>query len=374
MASPAISLPREMQALQITKYNAPYSLRTVPVPKPGPHDLLVKVAVASYCHTDSMVRAGAWGSALPQTASHEGSGTIVAVGESVSSSSSFAIGDRVMCGIPLHPCGSCDECTGPVETQRQYCRKTTGHIGVSTHGCAAEYVIADARTTNKIPDSVSLMSAAPLACAGRTVYRAILQTGLEKRQWVAIVGAGGGLGHLGVQFARALGLNVVAIDARDEGLALARECGANAVVDSRQDKAEVVKGVQALTDGGRGADAAIVLADHAEALACAVTKMHGTVVQVAQPATLSIPFGELVFRDIRLRGSLVASAGESEDMLRCVVDYGVKPVTNKFVGLGMEQVDAMLGLVGSGKMQGKAVLVVDPEQLRVEKDLGAEQF
>lgn len=89
------TLPSEMRALQVTQFNAPYELRTIPVPTPGPHDLLVKIAVASYCHTDSMVRAGVFKSELPQTASHEGSGTVVAVGDQVSS---FAIGDRVMCG------------------------------------------------------------------------------------------------------------------------------------------------------------------------------------------------------------------------------------------------------------------------------------
>ncbi len=95
MAAPTTSVPSAMRALQITQFNAPYELRTIPVPEPGPHDLLVKVAVAGYCHTDSMVAAGVFASQLPQTASHEGSGTVVAVGDAVSS---FEIGDRVMCG------------------------------------------------------------------------------------------------------------------------------------------------------------------------------------------------------------------------------------------------------------------------------------
>lgn len=91
----------------------------MPVPDPstlGPHDLLVKVAVASYCHTDSMIQAGVFGTALPVTASHEGAGTVVATG---SSAIDFQ-GARVMCGLPFHPCGTCLDCTGPHESWRQY--------------------------------------------------------------------------------------------------------------------------------------------------------------------------------------------------------------------------------------------------------------
>jgi D-arabinose 1-dehydrogenase-like Zn-dependent alcohol dehydrogenase len=355
-----------MRALQVTEFNAPYELRTIPVPQPGPHDLLVKVAVASYCHTDSMVASGVFKSVLPQTASHEGSGTVVAVGSAVSSS--FKAGDRVMCGIPLHPCGECEDCTGPVEGHRQYCTQMTGHIGVTTHGCAADYVLADARTSTRLPDSVSLLSAAPLACAGRTVFRAVLQTELLPDQWVAIVGSGGGLGHLGIQFARARGLKVVAIDSRDEGLALSKDYGADFVVDARREKADVVRAVQSVT-GGKGADSAIVLADHGEALAAAVTRMHGTVIQVAQPENISVPFSELIFRDIRFKGSLICSPEESYAMMDHIAEHGIKVRTNPFQSL--DKIEELLHMVESGKLRGKAVIVVDPKQIEAEQKIGA---
>ncbi|KAI0203156.1 GroES-like protein [Astrocystis sublimbata] len=364
MATSPEALPSEMRALRVTKFNAPYELCTIPVPKPGPHDLLVKVAVASYCHTDSMVHGGSFKSKLPQTFSHEGSGTVVAVGDKASS---FGIGDRVMCGVPLHPCGECEDCTGPVESYRQYCTQITGNVGVTTDGCAAEFVIVDARTTTKIPDSISFLSAAPLACAGRTVYRAIRQTELSPGQWLAIVGSGGGLGHLGIQFARAMGLRVVAVDARDDGLALSKNYGADFVVNAAREKAEVVKEVQSVT-GGKGVDSAVVLADHAEALAAAITRMHGTLVQVAQPETISVPFAEIIFRDIKIKGTLICSPLESEEMLRCVAEHGVTVRTNPFQGL--DRIEELLGLVRSGKLRGKALLVVDPEQIEAEKRLG----
>ncbi|KAI1269549.1 GroES-like protein [Xylariaceae sp. FL1019] len=360
-----MALPSEMQALQISKFNTPYELRTVSVPQPGPYDLLVKVAVASYCHTDAMVSSGVFKPTLPVTASHEGSGTVAAIGEAVTK---FKVGDRVMCGIVLHPCGDCDECTSTVEDRSRYCPNITGHVGVTIDGCAADYVIVDERTSTALPDEITFLSAAPLACAGRTVYRAVLQTKLKPGQWVAIVGSGGGLGHLGIQFARAKGLKVIAIDARDEGLALSREYGADIVVDARESKDNVVRQVKMATDG-KGADSSIVLADHTEALAAAVTRNHGTVVQIAQPDNVTIPFAEFIFRDIRFEGSLQCSPEESEDMVRCIAEYGVKVSTKPFYGL--DKAGELLDLVRSGKLRGKAVIVVDPAQIEEEQKIGA---
>lgn len=296
----------------------------------APLDLLVKVAVASNCHTDSMVQQGVFGRPLPQTASHEGSGTIVKVGSDVKD---FKVGDRVMCGLPLHPCGHCGDCLGP-ETNRQYCTQIEGHIGVQTNGCFADYVKCDSRSTTRLADSVSFMSAAPLACAGRTVYRSVLKTGLKSGEWVSFVGSGGGLGHLGIQFAKALGMKVIGVDARDEGLELSKKYGADVVVDARKGKEEVVKQIQAVT-GGNGADSTVVLADHKDAcaLGCASTKMHGTLVQIAQPDIIEIPFPEIIFRDIRIVGSLISSADESAEMMKVIAEHGISVTTHPFQGL-----------------------------------------
>ncbi|KAK8062024.1 Alcohol dehydrogenase 4 [Apiospora phragmitis] len=362
MTQPPPPVPDHMQAVQVVEHNAPYQLRTVPVPTIdaedlGPHDLLVKVAAASYCHTDGMVAAGVFGDRLPVTASHEGSGTVVRVGGGGDASSSgFRVGDRVMCGLPFHPCGSCGDCRGGQdgegiddEGRQQYCASTEGHVGVHIDGCFAEYVRVGARFTTKLPQGVSLLRAAPLACAGRTVWRAVLQTGLKRGQWIAIVGSGGGLGHLGIQFAKkALGLRVIGIDARDEALTLSDSMGADAT-------------------NGPGADATVVLSDApgAAALGCAVTRMHGTVVQVAQPDEVSVPFQELVFRDIRLKGSLLCSPAESRAMLEAVAAHGVEVRTNLFRGL--DSIGELMERVKGGRVQGKAVIVVDQRQIDVEE-------
>lgn len=316
-----------------------------------------------------MVLSGVFASqtpSLPLTASHEGAGTVIATGLSVTT---FAPGDRIMVGLPLHPCGACPDCRGP-ETHRQYCARVAGHVGVMVHGCFAHYVVCDARSSSLLPDKVSFASAAPLACAGRTIWRGIEQCGLKSGEWIALVGAGGGLGHLGVQFAKARGLEVVGIDARDEGVALAGEAGADVVVDARMGKEGVVERVKGVT-GGRGVDAAVVISDAATAtgLACAVTKMHGTVIQIAQPESVVVPFQELVFRDVRIRGSLVASPDESRRMLECVAEKGIKVKTNPFYGL--DKIGELTELVHGGKIQGKAIIVVDQEQMEREKELGA---
>jgi propanol-preferring alcohol dehydrogenase len=255
-------------------------VREIPVPKDlAPKDLLIKVAVASLCHTDFMVIEGIMGTSLPCTGSHEGSGTVVAVGSSVTD---FKIGDRVMSGIIYHPCGSCSDCLGP-ENYRNYCSKSGGYLGVTASGFFAEYARIDATQAAKVPDRVSFQTAAPMACAGGTIWRAVTLAGLNAGQWLALVGSGGGLGHLGVQFAKALGLNVIGIDARDEGLELTKKGGADLVLDARKGKEHVVEEVHKVT-GGEGVPVTIVIsdADSATALGCAVTQMHGTVIQLAQ--------------------------------------------------------------------------------------------
>jgi len=367
--SPA-DLPKKMKAVQVVEFNKPYQLRDVDVPTGlQPTDLLVKVAVASNCHTDGMVQSGVFGAPLPQTASHEGAGTVVAVGGAEAEKRGFKVGDRVMCGLPLHPCGSCHDCLGP-ESQTQYCMNLEGHVGVHVDGCFAEYVKVDCRSTTPLPDEVSFESAAPLACAGRTIWRGVLQADLKKGEWLAIVGSGGGLGHLGIQFAKALGLQVIGVDARDEGLSLSKDNGADVVVDARKGKEEAVKEVHKVTNG-MGADATICISDAptAAGLACALTKMHGLMVQIAQPDEVTIPFPELIFRDIRIHGSLICSEEQSRSMLKCVAEHGITVKTNSFQGL--DKIHDLVEMVHGGKIQGKAIIVVDPEQIEQEKKHGA---
>lgn len=276
----SLGIPKEMLAAQVTEFNQPYKVHKVPVTSElGPYDLLMKVAVASLCHTDLMVSEGLMGTELPCNASHEGAGTVVGIGAEVSG---FKAGDRVMAGILYQPCGTCPDCLGP-ENYSQYCARSGGYLGVTRHGHFAEYARIDSRTAAVLPDKVSFETAAPLACAGITIYRGIMLSGVKKGEWLAMTGSGGGLGHLGVQFAKALGLKMIGIDARDEGLELTRRGGADVVIDARKGHDLVVKQVHAVTNG-EGVTCTLNVSDAKDAMktACAVTKMHGTVIQIAQ--------------------------------------------------------------------------------------------
>ncbi|KZP19195.1 GroES-like protein [Athelia psychrophila] len=342
-------IPQTMLAAQLVQYDKPYEIREVPTPNSlSAHDMLIRVAVASLCHTDGMVTAGIFKTSLPCTASHEGAGTVAALGSNVNE---FHIGDRVLCGLAYGRCGMCADCTGPEEST-QYCTKS------------GEYVVVDAREANLLPGNLSFQSAAPLACAGTTIWSGIVRAELKPGEWLAIVGAGGGLGHLGVQMAKAQGLNVIGIDTRDEGLAFSTSCGAH-TIDARNGKESVVAQVQALT-GGAGVDATVNVSDanSAAGLSAAVTKMHGRMVQIAQPPEVSIPFAELVFRDVRVVGSLTSSRGEAQKMLQLVAKHNIKVHTVPFDGLA--EIQKCVELAHSGKLVGKGVILIDKEA--VEND------
>ncbi|KAL8759323.1 MAG: hypothetical protein Q9199_000854 [Rusavskia elegans] len=359
-------VPNNMLAVQVFEYNKPYAFNDIPTPTSlSEYDLLLKIKVASLCHTDGMVSAGDFSTKLPCTASHEGCGEVVAWGSSVKD---FKKGDRVMAAIPFHRCGHCPDCLGPEEFHH-YCPNLEGHLGVTTHGAFAEYMLCDARVSSRIPDKVSYETAAPMACAGITIWGGLVNACLKAGETVALVGAGGGLGHLGCQFAKAMGLQVVGIDARDPGLDLARSSGADVVIDARIGKEKVVEEVKKVTDQ-KGVDSALTISDapDAAALACAITKMHGTMVQIAQPPEVSIPYHELIFRDIRIHGSLLSRRLKSESirMLDFVAEHNITVKTNPFFGL--KEVPNLVELAHSGKMAGKGVVIVDEDEIRKEKE------
>lgn len=163
---------------------------------------------------------------------------------------------------------------------------------------------------------------------------------------------------------------MIGIDARDEGLALSKEYGADIVIDIRKDLDAAVKEVHAVTNG-HGVDSTIGLSDHptAAATACAITRFHGVLVQIAQPDQVSVPFHELIFRDIKIHGSLISSAAQSEEMVKCVSDNGISFKSQVFHR--WESFESLLDQVHEGKVKGKALIVVDPAQIEEEKNLGA---
>jgi alcohol dehydrogenase, propanol-preferring len=167
-----------------------------------------------------------------------------------------------------------------------------------------------------------------------------------------------------VQFAVAKGIKVVAIDAKDSGLELSRKAGAQVVLDARSGKDAVVKQVQEAT--GRFVKTSLVLSDTGTAteLGASITKMGGIVVQVAQPKTVAVPFQEVIFRDIRIVGSLLASRSQLQDLVEFVVEHDIEVETKVFEGL--DSLPDVLRVAEEGKVSGKLVVVLDKEA--VERD------
>lgn len=241
---------------------------------------MLKVAVAGLCHSDLEYLKGTFPDITrPVTGSHEGTGVLIAKGSAVTK---FRIGDRILAGQTFGRCGDCEICHGP-ENYRHYCPNKETMMSVHRNGAFQEYLVVDGREAAIIPDGMSFVTAAPLACAGMTSWRGVKQCGLKEGQWIAVVGSGGGLGHLAVQFAKkCFGLKVIGVDARDEGLALTKEVGVDLVVDAREGKEKVREKVYEVTDG-KGVDAALCVSDAKSAVPTAgfITKDHGLVVQVA---------------------------------------------------------------------------------------------
>ncbi|TDZ27724.1 alcohol dehydrogenase [Colletotrichum spinosum] len=360
---------KTMQAAVVKEFGKPWTLEEIPTPTVeslGEHDILIKVAVASFCHTDVMVLNGDFHDTPSGLAgSHEPSGTVAALG--AEAAKTFAVGDRIIAIGIRGPCGDCIDCNGPEEF-RLSCKFNRGYAGISAPGAFQEYTVLDDRFAVRIPDALSFVKAAPLTCAGCTSWRAVKRAGVKPGGWLGIVGSGGGLGHLAIQFAVKQGISVVGVEARDVALDLTRRSGAQAV-DVRAGKDATVEQVRRII-GPRGAgrgdelcDATIVLSDAESAIhtAMTITKGHGLVVEVAQPPRVNFPFQEMIFRDIRLMGSNLSSRAELADLVDFVAEKGLDVETIVFRGL--ESLTDVYKLAESGTTAGKIVVIVDEEQV-----------
>ncbi|KAK0646790.1 chaperonin 10-like protein [Cercophora newfieldiana] len=338
--------PPTMKAQTLTAFNTPYTPATLPTPLPtAPYDLLIRVSAASYCHTDAVLAAGQmppFPTSFPHIGCHEFAGTILSL--PANSTSPYPVGTRL--GVPgrsFHPCGTCSDCaSGPTAGNPDadppgysvYCPSATNH-GISGPGGFQEYAVVDWRQVAVIPEGMSDAEAATMMCAGLTIYAAIKRCGLERGERLGIMGAGGGLGHIGVQFAeRVFGLRVVGVDVKDGPLGLAREVsgGEVRVVDGRVEGAEEVVASLGEEDGRvggeRGVDAVIILPESQRAFeyGMGLLRNHGKCVVVSFPKEgFKFQAGDVVFRDIQIVGSLVGSNKVLREMLEKAAEHGVKP-------------------------------------------------
>jgi propanol-preferring alcohol dehydrogenase len=240
--APKLTIPTTMRAATVVAFGKPLELREWPVPVPGPNEILVKTEACGVCHTDLHAADGDWPlkPTPPFIPGHEAIGIVVAMGESVTS---VKMGERV--GVPwlYAACGHCEYCL----TAHEPVCATAKFGGYTQNGGFAPYLIANPDYVAHIPDGLGAKQAAPLICAGITTYKGIKETEAKPGQWIVISGCGG-LGHLGIQYAKAMGLLVCAVDIDDGKLALAKKLGADVIVNAKQ--GDPVALVQKATSGG----------------------------------------------------------------------------------------------------------------------------
>ena len=220
-----------MKAAVVPQLGAPLEIRDLPVPRPGAGQVLVRIEASGLCHTDIHAARGDWPvkPKIPLIPGHEGVGIIESLGDGVDT---LAVGDRVALPWLGHACGHCRSCVAGWET---YCT-TPQYMGYTMDGSYAEYAVGNASHVVRVPEGVSSFDAAPLTCAGVTTYKALKVAHPQPGETAMVVGIGG-LGHLGLQYAKIFGTTTVAVDVDDAKLQLAKDLGADHVVDARGDQA-----------------------------------------------------------------------------------------------------------------------------------------
>jgi alcohol dehydrogenase, propanol-preferring len=302
-----MSLPRTMKAAVVPALGRPLEIREVPVPEIGGGQILMRVRASGVCHTDLHAAEGDWPEkpTAPFIPGHEGVGEVAAVGPGVKH---MKEGDRI--GAPwLHTaCGRCEHCVGGWETLCESQQMT----GYTVDGGYAEFVRADADYVGLLPDGLDWGPAAPVLCAGVTVYKGLKETDAKPGDWVAISGIGG-LGHMAVQYAKAMGLNVVAVDIHDDKLALARSLGANMTFHAGEQ--DPVTELQKLMGGVHGVLVTAV-SNAAFAQAVGMLRRGGFMSLVGlPPGDFPLPIFEIVLKRITVRGSIVGIRNDLREAL-----------------------------------------------------------
>lgn len=354
-----------MRAQVLEEFNKEYVFKNISKPnKPEGKDILVEVLAASYCHTDAVFASGSMWKDLPRVGSHEFAGKIVALGPDVDKSRGLSEGQYV--GVPgraYRPCENCYECKnndGDPPDYGVWCTKA-GNLGLSRDGGFEEFALADSRQVAPMPDGLTAVDTAPLMCAGLTIWNALetagvnLSGGDNSHLTIAILGAAGGLGHLGVQFAAKLGCKVIAVDAGEKALAFLKEvvdglgpdASKIALVDAKTQKAEDVRlevcgQPEPSLEGEKGANGAIILPESQQAFefGMKLLKSHSILVTVSFPID-GFHFNprDLVFRHIKMQGVLVGRNRHLRAMLEFAAKKGVRA---KSVTYTLEQLNDLV--------------------------------
>jgi len=334
-----------MNAAVVEHFGAPLVVREVPVPTPGPGQALVKISATGVCHTDLHAADGDWPvkPTLPFIPGHEGAGIVAALGSGVSH---LKEGDRVGIAWLHSACGHCNFCLSGWET---LCLEQK-NSGYSVNGSFAQYAVGQADYLGRIPKDLSFVDAAPILCAGVTTYKGLKETNARPGEWVVISGVGG-LGHVAIQYAKAMGLHVAAVDLGPEKMALARKLGAEIAIDAKtQDPpTEIQKQIG-------GAQGVLVTAVSTVAFkqAFGMLRRGGTCVLVGlPPGDFPVSIFDMVLSRYTIRGSIVGTRLDLEEALAFAAECKVRATIET---LALESINDVFKRLRTGQVNGRVVL------------------
>jgi alcohol dehydrogenase len=336
----------KMRAMTVPRAKAPFELVEREIPKPGRHEVLIKVHACGVCHSDSVTVEGLFpGIEYPRVPGHEVIGAIEAVGPDVDG---WRGGTRVGVGWSPGSCGYCSRCR---RGEAFACENIHGATGVSRDGGYATHMIADASALSGVPDSLDSVESAPLLCAGITTFNALRHSGARAGDLVAVQGIGG-LGHLGIQFSARLGFRTVAVNRGRDKEKLARSLGAHDYIDSA-----AADPAQALQSMG-GARAIIATVTNAEAMQAIVGGLgvRGTMMLIGATGPIMINPIELLMKSAGVRGWYSGVSADSEDTLRFSELNGIKAMNEIYP---FADAQAAYDRMMSGKVRFRVVLKME---------------
>ena len=335
-----------MRAAVVEAFGNPLVLREWDTPIPGTGQILFKTEACGVCHTDLHAVRGDLSvePAPPFIPGHEGIGRVATVGAGVTN---VREGDRV--GVPwlYSACGHCECCLSDWETVCDGAQ----FGGYTVNGGFADYILADPNYVARIPAALSAVDAAPIICAGVTSYKGIKETATKPGDWIVISGAGG-LGHLAIRYAKAMGLHVFAVDIDDGKLAHAAQVGADVTCNARSPNAvELVKKAT-----GGGAHGVLITAPSLAAFKQGVdmTRTRGTcVLPGLPPGDFPFPVFDVVLNCITVRGSLV---GTRQDMVEALAFAAEGKVKADIERQPLSAINQVFDRFGRGEVAGRVVL------------------
>ncbi|HMO47057.1 MAG TPA: alcohol dehydrogenase AdhP [Rubrivivax sp.] len=338
-------MDKTMKAAVVRAFGQPLAIEEVAVPRPASGEILVKVQACGVCHTDLHAAEGDWPVKPnpPFIPGHEGVGHVAAVGDGVKH---VKEGDRV--GVPwlYSACGHCVHCLGGWETLCEQQQNT----GYSVNGSFAQYALADAGYVGRLPKEIGFVEIAPVLCAGVTVYKGLKVTDTQPGDWVVISGIGG-LGHMAVQYAKAMGLNVAAVDVDDAKLRLAERLGATVTVNARNtDPAAYLK--QQI--GGAHGVLVTAVSPKAFAQATGMLRRGGTMSLVGlPPGDFPLDIFGMVLNGITVRGSIVGTRLDLQESLEFAAQGKVAATV---AADRLENINDIFARMHRGEIEGRIVL------------------